>query len=145
MVVVERFYSLADAESARLELASMGIDVWIEHECASTLTPYLLNAGSKGIELKVDEDSLDQAREILSVWWADRAEAIDNPPFARYRIPILTGIGAALGALVFDPLWLIVTVSIAACVAITIYNLGVDRGYRAAKSEEETLPSRETR
>ena len=133
MIVIERFYSLGEAESARLELGFHGIEAFIEHENTASLTPFLMNGRRGGIELKIAAAHTEAAQEILGEWKARHREAEGDPPFARYFFPVAIGAvlglcfnlpGAAIGALL-------------AFFVVTIYNQGVNKGYIAGRTERE--------
>lgn len=74
MIVIDRFYSLGEAESARMELGYHGINSLIEHENTATLTPFLMTGRKSGIELKIAVTEADAAREVLDEWKARHAE-----------------------------------------------------------------------
>lgn len=136
MIVIERFYSLGEAESARLELGFHDIDSFIEHENTATLTPFLMSGRKSGIELKVSEENAEEAARILGEWQARHAAAAGNPPFASYALPAV--IGAGLGLLFIKPLLVgLIVGAFIASVGITIFNHGISRGYDAARSERE--------
>ena len=102
MIVIDRFYSLGEAESARMELGYHGINSLIEHENTATLTPFLMTGRKSGIELKIAVTEADAAREVLDEWKARHAEAAGDPPFVPYLLASL--IGAVMGLLLIKPL-----------------------------------------
>lgn len=134
MIVIDRFYSLGEAESARLELGYHGINSYIEHENAATLTPFVMSGRKSGIELKIAAADTKAAKEILDEWRARHEEAAGDPPYVSYPLPSL--IGAVMGLLLIKPLLNGVVLGLLiALIVITIYNRGVDRGYKAARIE----------
>lgn len=139
MIVIDRFYSLGEAESARLELGFHGIDSFIEHENCATLVPYFMNGTKSGIELKTSEENVDAAKEILKQWQSRHDQSAGNPPFVRYLLPAITG--TILGLLLIKPISIGAVIGLLiALIFITIYNHGVNRGYTAGRSEREEEP-----
>lgn len=136
MIVIDRFFSLGEAESARLELGYHGIDSHIEHENTATLAPFLMSGRKSGIELKIAAADAEAAREILGEWKARHADAAGDPPYVRYLLPSI--IGAVMGVLLIKPilngavLGLLISL-----IVITIYNRGIDKGYKAARAERD--------
>lgn len=142
MIVIDRFYSLGEAESARMELSYHGIESYIEHENAATLTPFLMIGRKSGIELKIAVTDAEIAREILNEWKARHKEAAGDPPYVAYLLPAV--IGSILGLLLIKPLLLGALLGLLiALIVITIYNRGIDKGYAVARAElgqEDELP-----
>ena len=136
MIVIDRFYSLGEAESARMELGYHGINSLIEHENTATLTPFLMTGRKSGIELKIAVTEADAAREVLDEWKARHAEAAGDPPFVPYLLASL--IGAVMGLLLIKPLLTGAVLGLLiSLIVITIYNRGIDKGYKAARAERE--------
>lgn len=136
MIVIDRFYSLGEAESARMELGYHGINSLIEHENTATLTPFLMTGRKSGIELKITVTDADAAREVLDEWKARHAEAAGDPPFVPYLLASL--IGAVMGLLLIKPLLTGAVLGLLiSLIVITIYNRGIDKGYKAARAERE--------
>ena len=136
MIVIYRFYSLGEAESARMELGYHGINSLIEHENTATLTPFLITGRKSGIELKIAVTEADAAREVLDEWKARHAEAAGDPPFVPYLLASL--IGAVMGLLLIKPLLTGAVLGLLiSLIVITIYNRGIDKGYKAARAERE--------
>jgi hypothetical protein len=134
MIVIDRFYSLGEAESARMELGYHGINSLIEHENTATLTPFLMTGRKSGIELKIAVTDADAAREVLDEWKARHAEAAGDPPFVPYLLASL--IGAVMGLLLIKPLLTGAVLGLLiSLIVITIYNRGIDKGYKAARAE----------
>ena len=133
MPVAERFYSLGDAESARLELAYYGIEAQIRHENTATMAPYFLIGTKGGIPLAVADDRLEEAREILGRWQAARDRSAGSPPFLAYALPLALGTGIGI---------LLVEARVAGAilglflsfVLVTLFNQGVKKGYTAARA-----------
>ena len=136
MIVIDRFYSLGEAESARMELGYHGINSLIEHENTATLTPFLMTGRKSGIELKIAVTEADAAREVLDEWKARHAEAAGDPHFVPYLLASL--IGAVMGLLLIKPLLTGAVLGLLiSLIVITIYNRGIDKGYKAARAERE--------
>lgn len=136
MIVIDRFYSLGEAESARMELGYHGINSLIEHENTATLTPFLMTGRKSGIELKITVTDADAAREVLDEWKARHSEAAGDPPFVPYLLASL--IGAVMGLLLIKPLLTGAVLGLLiSLIVITIYNRGIDKGYKAARAERE--------
>jgi hypothetical protein len=136
MIVIDRFYSLGEAESARMELGYHGIKSYIEHENTATLTPFLMSGRKSGIELKIAAADAEAAREILDEWKARHAETAGDPPYVPYFLHSL--IGAVMGLLLIKPLLNGAVLGLLiALIVITIYNRGIDKGYRAARAERD--------
>lgn len=136
MIVIDRFYSLGEAESARMELGYHGINSLIEHENTATLTPFLMTGRKSGIELKIAVTDADASREVLDEWKARHAEAAGDPPFVPYLLASL--IGAVMGLLLIKPLLTGAVLGLLiSLIVITIYNRGIDKGYKAARAERE--------
>ena len=136
MIVIDRFCSLGEAESARMELGYHGINSLIEHENTATLTPFLMTGRKSGIELKIAVTEADAAREVLDEWKARHAEAAGDPPFVPYLLASL--IGAVMGLLLIKPLLTGAVLGLLiSLIVITIYNRGIDKGYKAARAERE--------
>ncbi|MDP4848825.1 MAG: hypothetical protein NWR21_07655 [Verrucomicrobiales bacterium] len=134
--MIDRFYSLGEAESARMELGYHGINSLIEHENTATLTPFLMTGRKSGIELKIAVTEADAAREVLDEWKARHAEAAGDPPFVPYLLASL--IGAVMGLLLIKPLLTGAVLGLLiSLIVITIYNRGIDKGYKAARAERE--------
>lgn len=140
VIVIERFYSLGEAEGARLELGFHGIDSYIEHENTATVVPHLMSGMKRGIELKVSEEDADRAAKILADLRERHLNAAGDPPFARYLIP--SAFGAILGLLLSWPhytgalIGLLIT-----SLLVTIYNHGVNKGYAAGRLESDEPPA----
>ena len=136
MIVIDRFYSLGEAESARMELGYHGIESHIEHENAATLTPFVMSGRKSGIELKIAAGDAEAAREILDEWKARHEEAAGDPPYVPYLLASL--IGSVLGILLIKPfLTGAVMGLLISLIVITIYNRGIDKGYKAGRAERE--------
>lgn len=134
MIVIDRFYTLGEAESARLELGCHGIDAYIEHENTATLTPFVMSGRKNGIELKISAADADLSREILLEWKKRHADAMGNPPYMSYFPASL--VGAILGLLLIKPLIAgALSGLLIALVLITIYNRGIEKGYRVGRTE----------
>lgn len=136
MIVIDRFYSLGEAESARLELGYHGIDSYIEHENTATLTPFVMSGRKSGIELKIAAADAEAAKEILVEWKARHEDAAGDPPYVPYFLASL--IGTVMGLLLIKPLLTGAVLGLLiALIVITIYNRGIDKGYRTARAERE--------
>lgn len=119
-----------------MELGYHGINSLIEHENTATLTPFLMTGRKSGIELKIAVTEADAAREVLDEWKARHAEAAGDPPFVPYLLASL--IGAVMGLLLIKPLLTGAVLGLLiSLIVITIYNRGIDKGYKAARAERE--------
>ena len=119
-----------------MELGYHGINSLIEHENTATLTPFLMTGRKSGIELKIEVTEADAAREVLDEWKARHAEAAGDPPFVPYLLASL--IGAVMGLLLIKPLLTGAVLGLLiSLIVITIYNRGIDKGYKAARAERE--------
>lgn len=119
-----------------MELGYHGINSLIEHENTATLTPFLMTGRKSGIELKIAVTDADAAREVLDEWKARHAEAAGDPPFVPYLLASL--IGAVMGLLLIKPLLTGAVLGLLiSLIVITIYNRGIDKGYKAARAERE--------
>lgn len=119
-----------------MELGYHGINSLIEHENTATLTPFLMTGRKSGIELKIAVTDADASREVLDEWKARHAEAAGDPPFVPYLLASL--IGAVMGLLLIKPLLTGAVLGLLiSLIVITIYNRGIDKGYKAARAERE--------
>lgn len=119
-----------------MELGYHGINSLIEHENTATLTHFLMTGRKSGIELKIAVTEADAAREVLDEWKARHAEAAGDPPFVPYLLASL--IGAVMGLLLIKPLLTGAVLGLLiSLIVITIYNRGIDKGYKAARAERE--------
>lgn len=132
MKVVGTYYSIDEAERARLELLSIGVEAAIENEFSATIAPHLMLGSSGGVKLLVEESDFEESAMILREVKESAREVTDSPPYARYRFAIVIG---AFGGFLMDP-WIVGIILGVAGLAtlVVIYNYGIDRGYRAGRS-----------
>ena len=141
MIVIDRFYSLGEAEGARMELGYHGIKSIIEHETTATLTPFLMSGRKSGIELKIAVADAEGARAILTEWRTRHEKAAGDPPYLSYFPATIAGM--IPGLLLIKPLLTGAVLGILiSLIVITIYNRGIDKGYARARTEraEEEEP-----
>jgi hypothetical protein len=140
MKIVGKYYSIDEAERARLELLSIGVEAEIENEFSATIAPHLMLGSSAGVKLLVDESDFVESVKILKEVKETKVVSTDSPPYARYRFAILLG---AFGSF-FTESWIpgVIAGVFALAALVTLYNYGIDRGYRAGRSSENAARDR---
>jgi hypothetical protein len=79
IVTVESVAGMIEAEIVRGLLESVGVQVWLSHEAASSV--YSVTVGPLGnVDIMVREKDLDLARRMLDDYRAGRLEQDDNAP-----------------------------------------------------------------
>lgn len=65
IIVLERFNEVTRAEIIKALLEDNGINCSLSHETIQTVLPYI-SSGVAPVELLINEDDLDKAREIIT-------------------------------------------------------------------------------